>query len=113
MSTSATCAARPRRAASRGLSRRFAASATRYARREMRRVLAGVRTWFQGLSFRARLTLAAAGAVAVVVVVASAVAYVLVKDQLRGEVDASLRERVHEILDRPGPIPIHHFFDQL
>ncbi len=65
------------------------------------------------MSFRARLTLASAGAVVVVVIVASAVAYVLVKDQLRSEVDASLRERVQEILARPGPIEVHHFFDQL
>jgi two-component system sensor histidine kinase MprB len=67
----------------------------------------------RGMSFRARLTLATAGAVAVVVVVASAVAYVLVRDQLRSEVDASLRDRVGAILARPGPIEIHHFFDQL
>src|SRR5207244_12931997 len=65
------------------------------------------------MSFRARLTLAAAGAVAVVVVVASAVAYVLVKDQLRSEVDTSLRERVQTIVDRPGPFELRHFFDQL
>ena len=68
---------------------------------------------FGGLSFRARITLAAASAVAIAVIVASAVAYVLVQDQLRSEVDTSLRERVQEILSRPGPIEIHHFFEQL
>jgi two-component system sensor histidine kinase MprB len=68
---------------------------------------------FGGLSFRARITLAAASSVAIAVIVASAVAYVLVQDQLRSEVDTSLRERVQEILNRPGPIEIHHFFEQL
>ncbi len=68
---------------------------------------------FRGLSFRARITLASASAVAIAVIVASAVAYVLVQDQLRSEVDTSLRERVQEILNRPGPIEIHHFFEQL
>ena len=79
----------------------------------MRAIFAPLGRAFRGLSFRARLTLVSAGAVALVVIVASAVAYVLVKDQLRSEVDASLRERVQSILDRPGPIEIHHFFDQL
>jgi two-component system sensor histidine kinase MprB len=65
------------------------------------------------MSFRLRIALAAAGAVAVAVAAASAIAYVLVKDQLRSEVDASLRARVESILERPGPIDIHRFFDQL
>ena len=79
----------------------------------MREPFAAVARAFNGLSFRARLTLASAGAVALVVIVASAVAYVLVKDQLRSEVDASLRARAQEILNRPGPIEIRHFFDSL
>jgi len=66
-----------------------------------------------GLSFRARLALAAGLAVAVVVVIASALAYVLVRDQLRSEVDSSLKERVTSIQERPGPFELHHFFDQL
>jgi two-component system sensor histidine kinase MprB len=50
------------------------------------------------VSLRARLTIAAAAAVAVAVVLASALAYVLVRDQLRGQIDDALREgaqRVH------------------
>ena len=65
------------------------------------------------MSFRARIALAAAGAVAVAVAVTSAVAYVLVKDQLRSEVDASLRARVESIVERPGPVDIRRFFDEL
>lgn len=45
------------------------------------------------MSFRARLTLAAAAAVAVAVVAASAVTYALVRSELRGNADESLRER--------------------
>ncbi|MHB1244592.1 MAG: sensor histidine kinase [Gaiellaceae bacterium] len=45
------------------------------------------------MSFRARLTLAAAAAVAVAVVVASAVTYALVRSELLGEVDETLRSR--------------------
>jgi two-component system, OmpR family, sensor histidine kinase MprB len=45
------------------------------------------------VSFRARLTLAAAGAVAVAVVLASVLVYVLVSDRLHSELDASLRDR--------------------
>ena len=79
----------------------------------MREPFESIARAFGGLSFRARITLAAASSVAIAVIVASAVAYVLVQDQLRSEVDTSLRERVQEILDRPGPIEIHHFFEQL
>src|SRR5581483_8188444 len=56
---------------------------------------------FRSLSFRARLTLAAAGAVAVVAVLGSALAYVLVENQLRGEVDNALRARWERIQERP------------
>ena len=45
------------------------------------------------MSFRTRLTLAAAIAVAVAVAAASAVTYFIVRDQLRGGVDDSLRAR--------------------
>ena len=45
------------------------------------------------MSFRARLTLAVALAVAVAVVVASAITFVLVRNELRGQVDDALRER--------------------
>ena len=45
------------------------------------------------MSFRVRLTLAAAAAVAVAVVVASAVTYALVRNELRSQVDQTLRER--------------------
>ena len=49
------------------------------------------------MSFRARLTLAVALAVAVAVVVASAITYVLVRNELRGQVDDALRERVSSV----------------
>jgi two-component system sensor histidine kinase MprB len=45
------------------------------------------------VSFRTRLTLVAAIAVAVAVAAASAVTYVVVRDQLRGEIDAALQDR--------------------
>ena len=45
------------------------------------------------MSYRLRLTLAAAAAVAVAVVGASAVTYGLVRSELRGQVDETLRER--------------------
>ena len=45
------------------------------------------------MSFRTRLVLVAAGAVAVVVVLASAITYAIVRDELRGQVDDSLRAR--------------------
>jgi two-component system sensor histidine kinase MprB len=49
------------------------------------------------MSFRARLTLVAAAAVALAVILSSAVVYVVVRDQLRDEVDAALEERAVEI----------------
>ena len=45
------------------------------------------------MSFRARLTLAAAAAVAVAVVAASALTYAIVRSELRGQVDETLRSR--------------------
>jgi two-component system, OmpR family, sensor histidine kinase MprB len=45
------------------------------------------------VSFRTRLTLASAAAVAVAIVVASAVTYALVRNELRGQVDQTLKER--------------------
>ena len=45
------------------------------------------------MSFRARLTLAAAAAVAIAVVAASAITYVLVRNELRSQVDETLRSR--------------------
>jgi two-component system sensor histidine kinase MprB len=53
------------------------------------------------VSFRLRITLAAAAAVALAVALASALAYVLVENQLRGEVDSSLRQRAEAISERP------------
>jgi two-component system sensor histidine kinase MprB len=63
--------------------------------------LAGVAEMFRGMSFRARLALAAALAVAVTVVLASALAYVLVQGQLRSEVDSSLRTRMQVAQELP------------
>lgn len=45
------------------------------------------------MSLRRRLTLLVAGAVAIAIIVAAATAYVLVRSELRGQVDDSLRER--------------------
>jgi two-component system, OmpR family, sensor histidine kinase MprB len=55
------------------------------------------------MSFRARLTLVAAAAVALAVVVASAVVFVVVRGQLLGQVDDTLRSRAQEILS--GRLP--------
>jgi two-component system, OmpR family, sensor histidine kinase MprB len=49
------------------------------------------------MSFRARLALVAAAAVALAVLLASAVVYIVVRDELRGTVDAALRDRAAEI----------------
>ncbi|HXV95030.1 MAG TPA: ATP-binding protein [Gaiellaceae bacterium] len=54
------------------------------------------------MSFRARITIAAAVAVAVAVAVASVVAYLAVRSQLRGQVDDALADRA-EVISR---IPI-------
>ena len=49
------------------------------------------------MSFRTRLTLAAAAAVAVAVVGASAITYGIVRNELRADVDATLRSRAREL----------------
>ena len=49
------------------------------------------------MSFRARLALVAAAAVALAVIVASGVVYVVVKDELYGSIDASLRSSMEHI----------------
>ncbi len=53
------------------------------------------------MSLRARLTLAAALAVAAAVALASLLTYVVVRDQLRGEVDDALRARAQDISHMP------------
>ncbi len=57
------------------------------------------------MSFRVRLALVAAAAVALAVVAASAVVFVVVRNQLRGQVDDALRARAGEILT--SPLPLH------
>ena len=54
------------------------------------------------MSFRARLTLVAAAAVALAVVLASAVVYVVVRDQLRAPIDDGLRHSEDEIVNGRG-----------
>lgn len=54
------------------------------------------------MSFRARLTLVAAAAVALAVVVASLVVYFVVRGQLRGTVDDSLRTTAAQLAVTPG-----------
>ena len=60
----------------------------------------------RGLNFRARITLAAAAAVAVVVIVASALAYILVRNELFSNVDNQLRARADRIEN--GPLHVGH-----
>jgi two-component system sensor histidine kinase MprB len=57
------------------------------------------------MSFRARLALVAASAVAIAVVVASLVVYFVVRDQLRGTVDDSLRTTAAQLAETP----VHDF----
>jgi two-component system, OmpR family, sensor histidine kinase MprB len=57
------------------------------------------------VSFRARLTLVAAAAVALAVVVSSFVVYFVVRNQLQGTVDDSLRERAAQL----ARTPVHDF----
>jgi two-component system sensor histidine kinase MprB len=49
------------------------------------------------MSFRTRLTLAAAAAVAIAVVAASAITYAVVRDELRGQIDQTLETRAHDL----------------
>ena len=70
---------------------------------------------FRNLSFRTRLTLVAAAAVALAVVAASFVVFLVVRNQLRGQVDDALRTRAktfehgltidHGFLEG-GPVPL-------
>jgi two-component system sensor histidine kinase MprB len=60
------------------------------------------------VSFRARLALVAAAAVALAVVAASFVVYFVVRDQLRGTVDDSLRATADQ-LAHVDPQEFHHF----
>ena len=55
------------------------------------------------MSFRTRLALVAAAAVGIAVVVASVVVYVVVHNELLGEVDRTLQNRAVEILTGPTP----------
>jgi two-component system sensor histidine kinase MprB len=59
------------------------------------------------VSFRARLTIAAAAAVAVAIALAAPVVYVVVRNELLGQVDDSLRERAASI----ARIPLRPGFD--
>ena len=52
------------------------------------------------MSFRRRIALLAAAAVAIAVVLASALTYLLVAHQLRGQVDTQLRDRSHNAVFR-------------
>ena len=53
------------------------------------------------MSFRVRLTLAAAAAVALAVVLASVTVYVVVRQELRSQVDDALRSRAEQIQGVP------------
>jgi two-component system, OmpR family, sensor histidine kinase MprB len=55
------------------------------------------------MSFRTRLALVAATAVALAVVVASAVVFVVARNQLRGQVDDNLRSRAGAVAAEPVP----------
>jgi two-component system sensor histidine kinase MprB len=55
------------------------------------------------VSFRTRLTIVAAAAVALAVVAASLVVFLVVRNQLRGQVDDALSSRAVEIVQSPGP----------
>jgi two-component system, OmpR family, sensor histidine kinase MprB len=61
------------------------------------------------MPFRRRLALAAAAAVAIAVLLASVAAYVLVRGQLRGEIDASLARRADGLAEI-GPVMRHRGF---
>jgi two-component system, OmpR family, sensor histidine kinase MprB len=56
---------------------------------------------FGDLSFKARLALVAAGAVALAVIAASAVVFVVVRNELRRDFDNGLRTRAQEIANSP------------
>jgi len=46
------------------------------------------------MSFRRRMVLLAAGAVAAAVVIAAAVVYLVTRDELRSQIDSSLRQKL-------------------
>jgi len=62
------------------------------------------------MSFRTRLALVAAAAVGIAVVAASVVVYVVVHNELLGEVDRALTHRYEEIATSPGGIDIQDGF---
>ena len=62
------------------------------------------------MTFRVRLTLVAATAVALAVALASIVVYIVVRNELRAQVDDSLRDRAVEVSRTPVP-PRGPFFD--
>ncbi len=68
------------------------------------RARCGVRV-ARGMSFRARIAIAAAGAVALAVVLASILVFFVVRDQLRTQIDEALESRAEQI----AHIPIHEF----
>ncbi len=53
-----------------------------------------MRRWASTMSFRRRMVLLAAGAVAAAVVIASVVVYIVTRNELSGQLDASLRAKV-------------------
>ena len=57
----------------------------------------------RGMSFRTRLALVAAAAVGIAVIVASVVVFVVVHNELFGEVDRALHDRAVEIASGPQP----------
>ena len=57
------------------------------------------------MSFRTRITISAAAAVALAVIAASLVVYAIVRNELRSEVDESLRDRARAVfLEAQGPL---------
>ena len=66
------------------------------------------------MSFRTRLTVASAAAVALAILAASTIAYVLVRAELRGNVDTVLRERAQQVLlPERGPLSEFGFEEPL
>jgi two-component system, OmpR family, sensor histidine kinase MprB len=74
----------------------------------VRERLAAIVRRFRGMSFRARIMIAAAAAVAVVAVVASALAYVLVQNELRSNLDNQLRGLAEQV--ESGQLRLHHIY---
>jgi two-component system sensor histidine kinase MprB len=63
------------------------------------------------MSFRTRLALVAAAAVGIAVVAASIVVYIVVHDQLLGQVDRELTARAYELANGPTPHPEGGYLD--